>query len=157
MGAGTTCATTACAMLFCCIAASCATTRCAATIASGMLRYKARMPNAAFMSRFSAAGCRKTIFPAARCLHPSHLRRTAVTTVLISQNDPFQTPHISFRHYLRVISICDFGCRNTLLGGSRPRARTPFARIVASRIVASLFCFVPSHTQQPCRKSRSTP
>jgi len=40
--------------------------------------------------------------------HPSHLQRTAVTTVLISQNDPHPFANLSFGRYLRAISICDF-------------------------------------------------
>jgi hypothetical protein len=55
-----------------------------------MLTYKTRMPNAAFIS-FSAAECRNTILPPGHSWHPSHLRRTTVTTVLISQNDPRRT------------------------------------------------------------------
>jgi hypothetical protein len=45
-------------------------------------------------SSFSAAECRKTILPLAPSSDPSHLRRTIVTTVLISQNDPRQASSV---------------------------------------------------------------
>jgi hypothetical protein len=65
--------------------------RCAATIASGMLTYKTRMPNAAAFIIILRSGMPQHDPPPGHSKHPSHLRRITVTTVLISQNDPYQS------------------------------------------------------------------
>src|ERR1700745_2737451 len=70
---------------------------------------RSRMPLAVFTNTETG----RTILPLSHSGPPSHLRRTIVTTVLISQNDSHPSASAALQHHLRVTGVCDFGYRTS--------------------------------------------